>query len=68
MSGGRVVERGNHESLLRSGGEYSRLWAMQQADDATLAGGRLEDAGETGDEAGDEPDARDGVVKLSARA
>ncbi len=68
MSGGRVVERGNHESLLRSGGEYSRLWAMQQADDATLAGGRLEDAGETGDEAGDGPDARDGVVKLSARA
>ncbi|MCD6735492.1 MAG: ABC transporter ATP-binding protein/permease [Burkholderiaceae bacterium] len=68
MSGGRVAERGNHESLLRAGGEYARLWAMQQADDATLAGGRLEGAAETGDEAGDEPDARAGVVNLSARA
>jgi len=33
MAGGRIVERGSHESLLRAGGEYSRLWLMQQADD-----------------------------------
>jgi len=38
MSGGRVVERGDHESLLRAGGEYARLWAMQQADESTPAG------------------------------
>src|SRR5690606_5789288 len=38
MSDGRVVERGDHESLLRSGGEYARLWAMQQADESTMAG------------------------------
>ena len=29
----RVVERGSHEALLRSGGEYARLWSMQQADE-----------------------------------
>ncbi len=33
MAAGRIVERGNHETLLRAGGEYARLWAMQQADD-----------------------------------
>jgi len=33
MAGGRIVERGSHESLLRAGGEYARLWSMQQADD-----------------------------------
>ncbi len=33
MSGGRIIERGDHESLLRLGGEYARLWSMQQADD-----------------------------------
>jgi len=26
---GRIVERGRHEELLRSGGSYSRLWSMQ---------------------------------------
>jgi ATP-binding cassette subfamily B protein len=38
MSDGRVVERGDHESLLRAGAEYARLWAMQQADESTPAG------------------------------
>ena len=38
MSNGRVVERGDHESLLRAGGEYVRLWAMQQADESTTMG------------------------------
>ncbi len=33
MAGGRIVERGSHESLLRAAGEYARLWSMQQADD-----------------------------------
>jgi len=33
MADGRIVERGSHESLLRAGGEYARLWSMQQADD-----------------------------------
>jgi len=60
MSGGRVVERGNHESLLRAGGEYARLWAMQQADDAASDGGLAE--------SGDDGDVRRGALKLSARA
>jgi subfamily B ATP-binding cassette protein MsbA len=29
MSGGRIVERGTHDSLLSQGGEYSRLHALQ---------------------------------------
>ncbi|MGE0808914.1 MAG: ABC transporter ATP-binding protein/permease, partial [Burkholderiaceae bacterium] len=38
MAAGRIVERGDHETLLRRGGEYARLWAMQQADEADEAG------------------------------
>jgi ATP-binding cassette subfamily B protein len=29
LSGGRVVELGDHETLVRSGGEYARLFALQ---------------------------------------
>lgn len=29
---GLVAERGAHAELLRRGGEYARLWSMQQAD------------------------------------
>ncbi len=36
MSGGRIIERGRHDELLRHDGEYARLWAMQQADDEAL--------------------------------
>jgi len=49
MSAGRIVERGNHESLLRAGGEYARLWTMQQADDAL----RTIEPAETADQAGE---------------
>jgi ATP-binding cassette subfamily B protein len=34
MAAGRIVERGTHEQLLRAGGEYARLWSLQQADEA----------------------------------
>jgi len=30
LSGGRVVERGDHAALLASGGDYARLWRAQQ--------------------------------------
>jgi ATP-binding cassette subfamily B protein len=30
MDGGRIVERGNHHSLLQAGGIYNGMWALQQ--------------------------------------
>ncbi|MCM5570803.1 ABC transporter ATP-binding protein/permease [Burkholderiaceae bacterium FT117] len=33
MAGGRIVERGTHRELLRAGGEYARLWALQQREE-----------------------------------
>ena len=41
MAGGRIVERGDHDTLLRLGGEYARLWEMQQADDGSPRSARL---------------------------
>ncbi len=32
LDGGRIAERGDHESLLRQGGAYAHLWRRQQAD------------------------------------
>jgi subfamily B ATP-binding cassette protein MsbA len=34
VDGGRVVEEGSHAELLRRGGAYARLYALQFADDA----------------------------------
>ncbi|MCZ8253511.1 MAG: ABC transporter ATP-binding protein/permease [Hylemonella sp.] len=31
MEGGRIVERGPHAELLRRGGTYARMWALQQS-------------------------------------
>jgi ABC-type transport system involved in Fe-S cluster assembly fused permease/ATPase subunit len=31
MRDGRIVERGSHVELLARGGEYTRMWALQQA-------------------------------------
>jgi ATP-binding cassette subfamily B protein len=30
LNHGRIVERGTHRELLAAGGEYSRMWALQQ--------------------------------------
>jgi len=30
LDGGRIIERGNHSSLLAAGGAYAALWARQQ--------------------------------------
>jgi ATP-binding cassette, subfamily B, heavy metal transporter len=30
MSQGRIVERGTHRELVTAGGEYARMWALQQ--------------------------------------
>jgi ABC-type transport system involved in Fe-S cluster assembly fused permease/ATPase subunit len=42
LNHGRIVERGSHRELLAAGGEYSRMWALQQ--EAALAEAVLEKA------------------------
>ena len=42
LNHGRIVERGSHRELLAAGGEYSRMWALQQ--EAALAEEVLEKA------------------------
>ncbi len=32
LEGGRVVEDGNHESLVEQNGVYARLWSVQTGD------------------------------------
>ncbi len=34
LDAGRVIERGNHRTLVAAGGRYSALWAMQQQGEA----------------------------------
>ena len=38
LDGGRIIERGTHESLLQLGAAYSRLWRRQQAEAVEEAG------------------------------
>jgi ATP-binding cassette subfamily B protein len=33
MDGGRIVERGTHESLLAAGGLYAQLWRTQRLEE-----------------------------------
>ena len=42
MNHGRIVERGTHRELLAAGGEYARMWALQQ--EAAQAAAVLEKA------------------------
>ncbi|HLX79587.1 MAG TPA: ABC transporter ATP-binding protein/permease [Burkholderiales bacterium] len=42
LNHGRIVERGSHRELLAAGGEYSRMWALQQ--EAAQAEAALEKA------------------------
>ena len=37
MSGGRIVERGSHWSLLVANGHYARMWELQQQEDEETA-------------------------------
>ncbi|MEA3118942.1 MAG: ATP-binding cassette, subfamily heavy metal transporter, partial [Paraburkholderia sp.] len=34
MDLGRIVERGTHEALLRAGGPFAQMWALQQQQQA----------------------------------
>jgi subfamily B ATP-binding cassette protein HlyB/CyaB len=36
VDGGKVVEDGSHQALMRAGGRYARLWALQTADFAPV--------------------------------
>ena len=37
LSHGEIVERGSHRELLTAGGEYARMWALQQQEAAAEA-------------------------------
>ncbi|WP_417255724.1 ABCB family ABC transporter ATP-binding protein/permease [Celeribacter halophilus] len=46
LDAGRVLERGTHEALLKSGGHYASMWAAQ-AEDQDTAQDTAHDAGQT---------------------
>ncbi|WP_233864556.1 ABCB family ABC transporter ATP-binding protein/permease [Paraburkholderia adhaesiva] len=46
MDHGRIVERGTHAQLLREGGHYAQMWALQQQRSSEQAGQMEESAGE----------------------
>jgi len=46
LDAGRVLERGTHEALLKSGGHYASMWAAQ-AEDQDAAQDTAHDAGQT---------------------
>jgi ABC-type multidrug transport system fused ATPase/permease subunit len=37
LAEGRIVEAGGHEALLAAGGEYARLWRLQEGRGAPAA-------------------------------
>ena len=37
LADGRLAERGSHDELMELGGEYSRLWSLQQASAAEIS-------------------------------
>ncbi|HVR29031.1 MAG TPA: ABC transporter ATP-binding protein, partial [Thermoanaerobaculia bacterium] len=41
LDGGRLLERGRHDELLRSGGRYRELWEMQTGGDVTAGAASL---------------------------
>jgi subfamily B ATP-binding cassette protein HlyB/CyaB len=38
IEGGKLIESGNHESLLRAGGRYAELWGLQSGVSGTIGG------------------------------
>jgi ATP-binding cassette, subfamily B, heavy metal transporter len=44
LDGGRIVERGDHDALIRAGGLYARLWRRQTEEQAAAASDGRADA------------------------
>ena len=52
MEEGRIVEQGSHDALLRLGGHYAQLWAMQLKEGAQREGAAPGAPGQAGPEGG----------------